>query len=217
MRRVLALALACAAASFFTSVAQAEGSTGPSRLRPFIGIGFTSGGDTIHGVNLIPQNSSIKYEEDVSAGGGLDLRVGLSYQLGNSPLTLQGSWGGHNDQVNGLEGGTAYFRRYPLEAILQWQVTPQGKVGFGLRRITRANFHSHGGTYDDNGTAKPYPTLDARFKASTGLILEGEWALTPSWGLKGRYVHESYRFKDYPDLEKYEGDHVGLITVYYFN
>ena len=208
---VMAIAMAAAASMAHADTSQAE----PSGLRPFVGIGFTSGGDTIQHGTLTPIGSTTHYQEDISAGGGLDLRLGLSYKLGALPLTLQGSWGVHNDQVSGIDGGTSFFRRFPLELILQWHATDRTKIGFGLRTTTSARFHSEGGTQSDGVT--PYPTLDFKFKSSTGLILEAEWAATPSWGIKARYVHESYRFKDFPEVEKYEANHLGLLTVFYFD
>lgn len=210
---VMAIAMAAAASIAHADTNQAE----PSGLRPFVGIGFTSGGDTIEHDTINPIGTTTQYQEDISAGGGLDLRLGLSYKLGTLPLTLQGSWGMHNDQASGAFGGHAFFRRYPLELMLQWHATDRTKIGFGLRTTTGARFHSEGDPVTTNGVTQPSYTTDYKFKSSTGLILETEWAATPSWGLKARYVHESYRRTDIPDGEKYQADHLGLLTVFYFD
>lgn len=214
MRRALALALAFSAATF---PALAEDSNG-SGLRPFIGAGFTWGGDTIQAWKLIPQGTTTEYEEDISAGSGLDLRLGLSYRLGDTPLTLQGSVGYHNDQASGLNSNSR-FRRYPIELLLQWHVSEKGRLGFGVRRAVNASLSSKGGTCD-NGLGGTYacPRINEDMKSSTGLVIEGEWMVSPSWGLKARYVHENYRFKDSTfDSGKYEGDHFGVMTSVYFN
>lgn len=213
MRRALALALAFSAATF---PAMAEDSNG-SGLKPFIGAGFTWGGDTIQGLRLVPQGTTIEYEEDISAGAGLDLRLGLAYRLSGQPLTLQASVGYHNDQASALNG-TSRFRRYPVELLMQWHVSEKGRLGFGVRRALSASFLREGFTCTDSGGTYDCPRISERMKSSTGLIIEGEWLVTPSWGLKARYVHESYRFKDPAfDSSKYEGDHFGLMTSYYFN
>lgn len=213
MRRALVLALTFSAATF---PALAEDSNG-SGLRPFIGVGYTWGGDTIQAWTLIPVGTTTKYDEDISAGAGLDLRLGLAYRLNGLPLTLQGSVGYHNDQVNGFTGGEHYFRRYPIELLLQWHASEKGRLGFGVRRAVNASFVTKGGTCGPDGATYTCPSFNEGMKASTGLIVEGEWLVTPSWGLKARYVHESYRFKDpMVSSDKYEGDHFGLMTSFYF-
>jgi len=213
MRRALALALALGA---ITSTALAEDYNGKG-LRPFVGVGFTWGGDTIAPVTITPQGSSTHYEEDISAGSGLALQLGLSYRLGDAPVTLQASYGYHNDQASGVDGHFS-FRRRPVEFLAQYHATNQLRVGFGVRRSTRAQFAAVGGTCTalDGSTA---PCNDhERLKASTGIVLEAEWMATPSWGLKARLVHETYRFEDTTlDDQKYKGDHIGLMTSYYFN
>ena len=209
MRRALALALALSAA---TLPALAEDFHG-SGLRPFIGAGFTWGGDTITPVTITPQGSSTNYEEDISAGAGLALQFGLSYRVPSAPLTLQASVGYHNDQAHGLDGRT-YFRRIPLELMAQWHATDRTRVGFGVRRGARAKFSWEGGTCGGSTC----PTVNERMKGSPGLVLEVEQMLTPSWGVKARYVHEYYQFNDRTlDDHKYDGTHIGLMTTFYFN
>ena len=218
MRQALALALALGAA---TLPALAEDFHGKG-LRPFIGAGFTWGGDTITPVTITPQGSSTHYEEDISAGAGLALQFGLSYRLSNAPITLQASVGYHNDQASGLDG-RFYFRRIPLELMAQWHAGDRTRVGFGVRRGTRAKFVEDGGTctYTDpttnTNTSGPC-AINERMKGSTGVVLEVEQMLTPSWGVKARYVHEYYRFNDLTvDDHKYDGNHIGLMTTFYFN
>jgi outer membrane protein W len=208
MRRLLALTMALSAAHFSAS---AEESTGWG-LRPFIGAGYTWGGDTIQRWDVTRQGSGSSYEDDVSAGAGLDLRLGLSYRLGQLPLTLQASVAHHIDQVSGLDG-RGYFRRLPLELVVQWHATDRLRIGMGMRRSTEATLRRTGGTCGSN------PCTDYRLEmeSSTGAILEAEYLVTPSWGLKARYVRENYRFKEFPDAIKFEGDHIGLMTNYYFN
>jgi hypothetical protein len=219
MRRLLAMALVLCA-SHFSAMAQDTIGTG---LRPFIGAGYTWGGDTIQNWTYTPVGggTSFEYEEDVSAGAGLDLRVGLSYRFGDSPFTLQASIAHHIDQTHGVSS-RAYFRRMPGELVLQWHANEQWRIGLGARRAIRSTIRFEGSlTCDSAGVfgagTVPCPLVRLEMKSSTGIILEGEYLVTPSWGLKARLVHESYRFKDAPEVKRYDGSHLGLMTNSYFN
>lgn len=205
-----------------TASAQAVDGFGPrDSWRPFVGLGFTSGGDKIARINLVPVNGSgPTYQEDVSSGGGIDLRIGFSHRLGELPLTLQLAGAYHNDQVNGIRGEKARFRRMPLEATLLWHATDRARVGFGVRKATHPVFKFDNISCTNcNGTA--------HFKSNVGAILEAEYALTPGWGLKARYVVESYRVKNAPQAlldgefltleEKFEANHLGVMSVWYFD
>jgi len=218
-RAMVACALSLAAASSF-----ADGfDTASSRnsWRPFVGLGFTSGGDKIARINLVPvSGSGPTYQEDVSSGGGIDLRLGFSRRLGELPLTLQLTGAYHNDQVNGIRGEKARFRRLPLEATLLWHATDRTRIGFGVRKATHAVFK-----FDNTACTSCNGT--AHFKSNVGAILEAEYTLTPSWGLKARYVVESYRVKNAPQAlldgglltleEKFEANHLGVMSVWYFD
>ncbi|WP_290904904.1 hypothetical protein [Aquabacterium sp.] len=220
-RAMVACALSLAAASCW-----ADGfDTASSRnsWRPFVGLGFTSGGDTLLKVNLVPQGGSgPTYREDVSSGGGIDLRFGFSRRLGELPLTLQLAGAYHNDQVNGIEGEKIRFRRMPIEATLLWHATDRTRIGFGVRKATRPVFK-----LDNTTCSGASCTGTAHFKSNIGLILEAEYALTPGWGLKARYVVESYRVKNAPQIlldkgaltleEKFEANHLGVMSVWYFD
>lgn len=214
-RAMVACALSLAAASCW-----ADGfDTASSRnsWRPFVGLGFTSGGDTLLKVNLVPQGGSgPTYREDVSSGGGIDLRFGFSRRLGEFPLTLQLAGAYHNDQVNGIEGEKIRFRRMPIEATLLWHATDRTRIGFGVRKATRPTFKLDNVKFTVDGQQVTV-SGKADLKASTGFIVEAEYALTPAWGLKGRYVFESYRYRDDPQGEKFEANHLGVMSLWYFD
>lgn len=215
-RAMVACALSLAAASSFADGFDTTSSH--NSWRPFVGLGFTSGGDTMLKVNLVPQGGSgTTYREDVSSGGGIDLRFGFSRRLGELPLTLQLAGAYHNDQVNGIEGSKYRFRRIPLEATLLWHATDRTRIGFGVRKATHAALKIDNGRFTTaQGTEITVSGKDA-LKASTGFIVEAEYALTPSWGLKGRYVFESYRYRDDPQGEKFEANHLGVMSLWYFD
>ena len=215
IRAMVACALSLAAASSF-----ADGFETPSTRnswRPFVGLGFTSGGDTLLKVNLVPRGGNgTTYREDVSSGGGIDLRIGFSRRLGELPLTLQLSGAYHNDQVNGIEGEKIRFRRMPIEATLLWHATDRTRIGFGVRKATRPVFKLDNVKFDVDGQ-RVTASGQASLKASTGFIVEAEYALTPSWGLKGRYVFENYRYREDPQGEKFEANHLGVMSLWYFD
>jgi hypothetical protein len=211
MRRAFALALTLSAA---TSTVLAEDFNGKG-LRPFATVGFTWGGQTLIPVQIVPQGTTTKYDEDISAGSGLALQLGLSYRLGDAPVALQASYGYHNDQAHGIDGH-ATFRRRPVELLAQYIASDHLRLGFGVRRATNARLVFVGGTCE----GQPCEPLSERLKSSTGLVLESEWMATPSWSVKARWVHEYFHFQDselYDNERKYKGDHFGLMTSYYFN
>ncbi len=215
IRAMVACALSLAAASSFADGFDTLSTR--NSWRPFVGLGFTSGGDTLLKVNLVPKGGSgPTYREDVSSGGGIDLRFGFSRRLGELPLTLQLAGAYHNDQVNGIRGEKARFRRLPLEATLLWHATDRTRIGFGLRKATHPVFKIDNVKVNVNGQ-ELRASGKADLKASTGFIVEAEYALTPSWGLKGRYVFESYRYRDDPQGEKFEANHLGVMSVWYFD
>jgi hypothetical protein len=228
MRLTLVLALALGG---FTSAALADEAAqkNQSGLRPFIGIGFSWGGSTIAPLKMVPQGTTTQYDEDISAGAGLDLRVGLNYKLPESPFSLQAAFAYNNDGIGGIDGKYGYFRRFPIELIARWHFSERGTVGLGVRKATQGRFQVGGRicTYTDKNDVEQSCDGHASMVSSGGVLIEGEYALTPSWGIKARYVHESFKMKDVPatwaavdvtqEGKKYDADHIGLLTVYYFN
>lgn len=201
--------------------AQAQDAPGaehnPTGLRPFIGLGFTSGGDSLQKITVTTQGSSTQYRENISAGGGWDLRAGLSQKLGSLPLSAQVAVAYHIDQDAGL-GGTKYkFRRVPLEASLLWHATDRTRIGFGVRKSTHAvNKITKGQFRLSNGSTVVVNGQDT-LKGNLGWILEAEYAVTPNWSLKGRYVFEQFSYRDAPEAEKVDADHLGVHSIWYFN
>ncbi len=208
------LLAACLLSSFVaTAGAQvAENTHSPTGLRPFIGVGLAAGGDTLLRVQNDAEGASANDVTNIRAGDGLDLRVGLSMRLGNLPLSLQTVVAYHNDQSNGQDNTKYRFRRVPVEATLLWHATDRARIGFGVRKSTQPTVK-----IDNGRLAGDTTRFDAKFdmKASTGFIVEGEYAVTPGWSLKGRYVYETFRYKDFPELDKVKGDHVAIQSVWY--
>ena len=189
----------------------------PKGLRPFIGVGLAAGGDTLLRVRTDVQGGP-DYQSNIRAGDGLDLRVGLSMRLGDLPWSVQAVAAYHNDQTNGIEGSKYRFRRMPLEATLLWHATDRARIGFGVRKSMQPKIKiTNGRSTDDAGNQITGINASIDMKASTGFIVEGEYAVTPGWSLKGRYVYETFRYKDFPDADKEKGDHVAIQSVWYLN
>lgn len=186
----------------------------PKGLRPFIGIGLSTGGDTIMRVQNDAEGASANDITRIRAGDGLDLRVGLSMRLGNLPFSLQTAVAYHNDQTNGQDDTKYRFRRVPVEATLLWHATDRARIGFGVRKATNPVLKIDNGRFEGISTR-----VDAKIdmKASTGFIVEGEYAVTPGWSLKGRYVYETFRYADFPEADKVKGDHLAVQSVWYLN
>jgi len=222
-RIALALLAALGLGSF--QAASAQGTDGGLRLRPLLGIGYSWGGDTITPVTVSnTADKKVLYETDIDAGEGLDLRVGVDISRAGSPLSLQLALAYHVDGFIGATDAAGEFRRIPAEAVLRWQASERVHVGFGVRKALYAAVRA-------NDASCPVNTCGGggriRYRSSVGLVLETEYALSPDWGLRARYVRESYKVsKSDPDLsdtvadgwvgEKVRADHIGLMSVWYF-
>jgi opacity protein-like surface antigen len=208
------LLAACLLSSFVaTAGAQSSEATySPQGLRPFIGVGLAAGGDTLLRVQDTVEGSNTGKQSNIRAGDGLDLRLGLSLRLGNLPLSLQTAVAYHNDQTNGIDNTKYRFRRVPVEATLLWHATDRARIGFGVRKSTQPTVKIDNGRPVGSNTR-----FDAKYdmKASAGFIVEGEYAVTPGWSLKGRYVYETFRYKDFPEEGKSKGDHLAIQSVWY--
>jgi len=217
------LLAACLLSSLaITAAAQSTDTTySPRGLRPFVGIGLAAGGDTLLQVQNDAEGATARDKTNIRAGDGLDLRVGLSLRLGDSPFSLQTAVAYHNDQSNGQDNTKYRFRRIPVEATLMWHATDRARIGFGVRKSTNPVVKVDNGRFAGDTTR-----FDAKvpMKASTGFLVEAEYAVTPGWSLKGRYVYETFRPKD-PDgiaalllengNERVKGDHFAIQSVWY--
>ncbi len=176
------------------------GSCWASEWSPFLGGGLTAGGDKLTQVTYVTGET-----ENLHAGGLLDLRAGLDFRMVNSDISLQGAIAYHTDRSD-ANNGSVDFSRMPIEFLVQWHINERWAVGAGVRKALEAKYNGA-----DAGTQ--FGT-DQKYSSSTGVILEGEFAITPSVGLKARYVKEEYTGRI--DRQKVDGNHFGVLAVYYF-
>ncbi len=123
----------------------------------------------------------------------------------NSDISLQGVIAYHSDRSE-ANNGSVDFTRMPIEFLVQWHVNPRWAVAGGVRKALEAKYNGISAGTQFGG--------DQKYDSSVGWILEGEFAITPSVGLKARYVKEDYTGQI--TGQKVDGSHFGLLGVYYF-
>lgn len=191
MTLLSAVALACGPA-----VAQ-EAPTFP--IKPFVGAGLTFGGKKL--VEAVMEDGS---KESVSSGGFVDLRAGIEYPISGTAWAVQASVAYHVDDIS-ASNGSFEFSRIPVEVLGMYTVNNEWRAGVGLRKATSAKTTGEGFF---SGTS-------VALKSSIGLVVQGEYRMTPRFSLIGRVVSESYTTDDYYQ-DKIDANHVGFFAAYYF-
>ncbi|MDI1261554.1 hypothetical protein [Aquabacterium sp.] len=172
-----------------------------SEWTPFLGGGLTAGGDKVTTTQYVTGDT-----QNLHAGGLVDLRAGLDFRMVGTDISLQGMVAYHTDRSN-ADNGSVDFSRMPLELLVQWHANEKWAFAGGVRKAIGVRYNG-----SDAGTQFG---SDQKFKSSMGWILEGEYAIIPSVGLKVRYVKEDYTSKAANGL-KLDGSHFGVLGVYYF-
>lgn len=215
------LAYCAAAAAVCASPVSAQSTEGLV-LRPLLGIGYGWGGDTIAPVTVVPQGTTTQFQETIKAGTGIDLRTGLEMAFSGSPFAIQLALAYQNDGVAGLDNKNINFRRIPIELVGYWRAGPQLRVGFGVRKATNASLRLSQPYCDQIRQGASEPTMPCKFdyKSNVGALIEAEYELTPGWGLRARYVRESFKTDSAMDQawlsdSEVRGDHLSILSVWY--
>ncbi len=166
----------------------------PARL--LAGVGVSGGGDELATANYTNGDS-----QNIRAGKGIYLTVGADYRI-NSQFSVQGTVNFHTDDTN-ADNGSIRFRRFPVEVLGYYHINNQWRVGGGVRYINGSKLTSSGAASG----------IDTKFDNSTGAVLEAEYFWTPNFGMKLRYVNETFKARGYEDTK---GNHVGISGNYYF-
>jgi outer membrane protein W len=184
---------ACAVSLAFLSCAQAQTA---GTVRYVVGAGINVGGDKLATARYTDADSS-----KISAGGGLQLLAGVDYRV-NQQVSLQANVGVHAHYPSGMFSGDANFTRIPVELLAYYHPAGQWRIGGGARLISNPKL---------NGGSS---SMDRDFKSTAGLVLEAEYFVSPSVGIKLRAVNEKYE----PKVGKgdFSGNHVGLFGNLYF-
>jgi hypothetical protein len=185
-------------ASVLTWSAHAQQTAG---VRMLAGLGVTLGGDQI-GKTVAYSNGP---STTLHAGGTVDLRGGIAYQLQGQPVALELSIGYHFDKAN-AENGDVSFTRFPLELIAHYALDDTWRVGLGARKSLSAKVSSSG--------VGVYYAQDAKYTGEVSPLVEVEYFMSPQFSFKGRYVSE--RFTPDSGGKKLDGSHGGIYGMFYF-
>jgi hypothetical protein len=192
-------AIALAVASIGAAQAQTQTQTqnaGPKQLRFIVGMGIPGGGDKL---------ATVTYERlgdyNIKAGGLIAFTGGVDF-LVTPEFSLQSTISYHVDQAN-ASNGDIKFKRYPIELIAYYHPAANWRVGGGVRYVSSPKLSSSG----------VVSGLNAEFDNTVSGLVEAEYMVQPSFGVKLRYVNEKYKVKGFKDID---ANHVGLFGNFYF-
>jgi hypothetical protein len=140
--------------------------------------------------------------ETVRAGGLVAFVAGVDYRISRD-FSVQGNVGFHVDNST-AKNGDVHFRRYPVELLAYYHISPQWRVGGGARFVNGVRGKSSGA----------FGNLDVEFDNTTGGVIEAEYMMGYKASVKVRYVSEKYTVSD--TSIKFKGNHVGVFGNYYF-
>jgi len=170
----------------------------PAVTRGVVGVVFTGGGDKLAGVQYESGSS-----QTIHAGGSAYFLAGVEFTPAASPLTFLGTIGYHYDKT-AASNGEVRFQRFPLELLALVKPSTQVRLGGGLRYDTDVKLTSSGAAANLGETS---------FKSAAGLVLQGEYLVTPAIGITLRAVSIKYRTDG---GSSYDGSHIGLGANLYF-
>jgi hypothetical protein len=164
-------------------------------VRGILGIGVTGGGDTL--ATVVYTDGST---DSIKGGGLVHVFGGAEFRLG-SEVTVQATIGYHVDETTGASNGSLRFSRYPIELLAHYAITPNFRLGGGARFVNSAKIDSRG----------VLSGARVDFDSTVGGVIEGEYLVTPSIGLKLRAVSEKYKVGGVSA----DGNHVGFYFSWY--
>ena len=167
-------------------------------FRYLVGMGFTSGGDT-----LFDASYSDGSTDSVTAGGELMFYGGVDYRL-NDVVSLQGTLGYHFDSTKPATNGEVSFNRWPLELLAYYHVKESFRLGGGFRIINNPKL-------EGSGIAS---SVSESYANTMGLVIEGEYLVGPTFGIKLRHVSEKYKVSG--GSSSIDGSHLGILASFYF-
>lgn len=167
-------------------------------LRFLLGAGLTFGGDTLATVNYADGST-----DSITAGGGFMLYGGLDYRLDDA-ISLQGTLGVHLDTTKPASNGEVTFGRMPLELLAYYHLGDAFRLGGGMRIVTGAKLQGSGIAGN----------IYQKFDNTVGMVIEGEYLLHRSFGIKLRHVSEHYQESGSP--VSHNGSHFGVLANLYF-
>lgn len=185
-----------AVTALFAAMGTALAQTPASPIRVLAGLGVSAGGDELATAYYTSGRS-----QDIRAGGGAYVTFGADYRL-SQEFSLQGTVNYHVDDTN-ADNGSIRFKRVPVEVLGYYHVNDTFRLGAGLRHVSGPKLSSSGAA----------DGIDAKFDSTTSAVFEAEYFWTPKFGMKVRYVNETFKA---PGIRDVDGNHVGISANYYF-
>ncbi len=192
--RGLALAL-----TLGSTIAMAQEPAAP-KVRPLLAAGIVGGGDKLSTIDV--QIGRATTTQNVRAGGRTEFRFGAEFAF-HPQWSLQASAGYVTDGVR-AENGKVTFTAWPVEALAHYRIVDAWRVGAGLRAPLKA-------AYEEGGVGG---NVNTGFTAKVTPVVEVEWLVTRSIGIKLRGMKETYKVKG--SSAKVDGSSAGLMGTYYF-
>jgi hypothetical protein len=199
MKKVVSLIALAGAAVFSGNVLaqQVNSGAGPSTsIKPYIGIGYTAGGDKLASA-LYDDGNTV----NIRAGNGFQLNGGLEFLLSSS-VSATATVGYHLDRAS-ADNGSLKFERIPVELVGHYHLGSGWRLGAGVRFVSGATLSGSGVTN--------IPDVD--FDATTGAVLQVEYVFNPSVSVLIRGVSEKYKVNG---LGSSDGTHIGVMMNAYF-
>ncbi len=186
-----------ALASMFVTMgaAQAQNVTA-APLHFLAGLGVSAGGDDLATAKYTNGDS-----QNIKAGGGVYFTAGADYRL-SPEFSIQGTLNFHVDDTN-AKNGSVKFQRFPVEIIGYYHVNNEWRIGGGVRYTSGAKLSSSGAASG----------LDIKFDNAVSGVLEAEYFWSKNFGMKMRYVNETFKAPHYHDVK---ANHVGISGNFYF-
>lgn len=185
--------------SLFASIGAAQAQTqapAPSPVQWSAGIGISGGGDDLATAEYTNGRS-----QDITAGGGVYFTAGANYRF-SPAFSVQGSLNFHVDDTN-ADNGSIKFKRFPVEVLGYYHLNDAWRVGAGVRYVSGAKLSSSGAAAG----------LGLKFDNTVSGVVEAEYFWSPQFGVKLRYVNETFEAARYLDVK---ASHVGISANYYF-
>jgi hypothetical protein len=180
-------------------------SEGPA-LRPVLGAGITVGGSPLKVQVVNPETGDVLRTDRIKFGQFWQFYGGVAARMGPR-LSLQATYGYHMDSSSETDANFR-FSRYPIELLAHYRTDSDWLLGGGLRYVTNVKFVGSGSAVISGGG-------HFELKNTTGAVIEAEYRVQQTLGLKLRYVAEKYEFKAPFEGQKVDGNHVGLLLSWY--
>jgi hypothetical protein len=181
------------------ALAPAQAQTHDSRsVRPLLGMGVTFGGDKLFTAEFTDGSS-----DTIRAGGIYTLYGGVELRATDA-LAVQATVGYHADTTRAASNGSIRFARYPVDILALYSVNDKVRLGGGVEFVNSPKVSGRGAVGNFN----------VDFKNTAGLVLEGEYLFSRSFGMKARAA--SHKFELEGGSEKIDGSYFGLMLNYYF-